>query len=241
MSGFVILASASAAVYLWASTRLAPYTFPWSAPWRVGTNRGWSAAALSATRLFVLVGAAVLVAWPYVQYGVAQPIVHPTVTPVISSASAAGGIPNLTWIWIAFASAAMLGVLAMIPRLRILNRHRAPAPRILRPVRPQDESIQVGKEESPEEWLFDPDPRRAIFASYARFENIMAARGAPRRPHETAFEYLRRLLDRGDSPGEPARALTALFQRVAFSGSRPDESMRATAVQLITALSPGEA
>lgn len=64
----------------------------------------------------------------------------------------------------------------------------------------------------------EADPRRAVVAAYARMEHDLTGVGLPRRPSETAPEYLRRLLVRSPVSRDAAARLTELFQRAKFGG-----------------------
>jgi hypothetical protein len=65
----------------------------------------------------------------------------------------------------------------------------------------------------------EPDPRLAVIAAYARMEDVFARHGLPRRPSETALEFLARALEAVTETG-PARRLTNLFELAMFS-TRP--------------------
>ena len=63
----------------------------------------------------------------------------------------------------------------------------------------------------------EPDPRRAVIASYANMERALASHGMGRRHSEAPLEYLTRVL--GGLSVRPAavRSLTALFEHAKFS------------------------
>ena len=80
----------------------------------------------------------------------------------------------------------------------------------------------------------EPDPRRAVIAAYARLEGALASSGLPRRPAETAEEYVVRVLGALEVSRRPVRELTGLFERAKFSQHPIDEPMRARAIAALT-------
>jgi hypothetical protein len=76
----------------------------------------------------------------------------------------------------------------------------------------------------------EPDPRRAVIAAYARLERALARSGLPRAAHETAEEYVARILDRLEVDRALVRRLTDLFVRAKFSQHPVDEAMREDAI-----------
>jgi Domain of unknown function (DUF4129) len=78
----------------------------------------------------------------------------------------------------------------------------------------------------------EPDPRRAIIASYARMEDVFAHHGLPRRPSEAPLEFLVRALEQVTAT-EPARRLTDLFERAMFSTDVFDRRAQLEAVEAL--------
>jgi uncharacterized protein DUF4129 len=76
----------------------------------------------------------------------------------------------------------------------------------------------------------EPDPRRAVIAAYARLEHALAASGLPRRPAETAEEYIVRILSRLEVEADPVRKLTDLFEHAKFSQHPVDSTMKDEAI-----------
>jgi hypothetical protein len=74
------------------------------------------------------------------------------------------------------------------------------------------------------------DARRAVIAAYARMEHDLSGVGIPRRPSETAPEYLDRVLTRVDVSPEAAGRLTRLFERAKFGGATVDDQMKGDAL-----------
>jgi uncharacterized membrane protein len=63
----------------------------------------------------------------------------------------------------------------------------------------------------------EPDSRRAVIAAYARMEGALSRHGIPRKPSETPFEYLGRVLLDLRAPADAVRRLTDAFERAKFS------------------------
>jgi uncharacterized membrane protein len=74
------------------------------------------------------------------------------------------------------------------------------------------------------------DIRRAIIAAYARMERVLERSGLRRRPSETPFEYLRRVLGDLRVPAEAAQSLTSLFEEAKFSRHELREDARERAI-----------
>jgi Domain of unknown function (DUF4129) len=74
------------------------------------------------------------------------------------------------------------------------------------------------------------DIRRAIIAAYARMERVLDRSGLRRRPSETPFEYLRRVLGDLRVPAEAAQSLTSLFEEAKFSRHELSEDARRRAI-----------
>jgi hypothetical protein len=91
-----------------------------------------------------------------------------------------------------------------------------------------------------EDLLAEPDPRRAVIAAYARMERSLAAHGVPRHEAEAPLEYLDRAARSLDTRHPAARRLlfelTHLFERAKFSAHTVDRTMRDDAIETLTAL-----
>jgi Domain of unknown function (DUF4129) len=81
------------------------------------------------------------------------------------------------------------------------------------------------------------DPRQAILAAYARMEGALTPRGAGRQRHETAMEYLVRVLGRLELEPAPLQRLTGLFELAKFSNHQVTETMRDDALAALGAIS----
>ena len=91
-------------------------------------------------------------------------------------------------------------------------------------------------DETLDDLLAEPDPRRAVIAAYARMERAFAAHGVPRRQFEAPHEYLGRVLAEATGGGRGAARLTALFERARFSPHEVDSAMKNDAIEAIQAL-----
>jgi hypothetical protein len=100
---------------------------------------------------------------------------------------------------------------------------------------PSDELAGV-LDETLDDLLAEPDPRRAVIAAYARMERAFAAHGVPRRQFEAPHEYLGRVLAEATGGGRGAARLTALFERARFSPHEVDSAMKNDAIEAIQAL-----
>jgi hypothetical protein len=100
---------------------------------------------------------------------------------------------------------------------------------------PSDELAGV-LDETLDDLLAEPDPRRAVIAAYARMERAFAAHGVPRRQFEAPHEYLGRVLAEATGGGRGAARLTALFERARFSPHEVDSTMKNDAIEAIQAL-----
>ena len=80
------------------------------------------------------------------------------------------------------------------------------------------------------------DPRRAVIAAYRRMEQTLTAAGLPRRPAETAREYVVHALTSLELCAEPPRTLTTLFERARFSVRPIDVAMRDQAIDALVAM-----
>jgi hypothetical protein len=82
----------------------------------------------------------------------------------------------------------------------------------------------------------EQDPRRAVIAAYARMERLLATYGIPRRPSETPFEYLSRVLIDLHAGATPVFELTALFERAKFSHHAIEPELKDEAIDALAAV-----
>lgn len=238
VAGVICLAAATG--YWWTATRLANYSAPWSAPWRVGQVARLGAVGNASIRLLALGGIAVLLAW---QYGPGPPSGYRTwgyglgwFPPAGSSRSIS--LPDLKWLWLAL----MAVVIGFIVAERIRRRRRTLTTPDLSAA-PDGAELALAPliDESLAALLHEADPRRAILACYAQMERRLARRGIPRKPQETALEYARRLLQLAGAPSEPVTVLTELFHVAGFSKRVVDEEMRQTAIRSLRSVAEASA
>jgi hypothetical protein len=85
----------------------------------------------------------------------------------------------------------------------------------------------------------EPDARRAVIAAYARMEGVLGRHGLLRRPSETPYEYLARVLLELRVPGDSVRRLTDAFERAKFSRHEIDEPRRRDAIAALIAVRDG--
>jgi Domain of unknown function (DUF4129) len=101
-------------------------------------------------------------------------------------------------------------------------------------VEPEDgavaEHVADTLEDSLDDLRAEPDPRRAVIAAFARLERALAASGLPRRPAETAEEYVARILVRLEVERVPVRTLTDLYATAKFSQHDVDDAMKDAAI-----------
>lgn len=115
----------------------------------------------------------------------------------------------------------------------LARRRRAPAPPAAEPVA---EAVVAVLDDALDDLGDERDPRRAVIAAYARMEDVLAEHGLGRRPAETPYEYLARVLTDLRASERSARRLTELFERAKFSTHEVSERMRAEAVGCLTRL-----
>jgi uncharacterized protein DUF4129 len=95
------------------------------------------------------------------------------------------------------------------------------------------DALAEAVDESLDDLRAEPDPRRAVIATYARLERVLASHGLPRRAAEAPFEYLRRMLaDLSVSPAA-GRRLTDLFERAKFSQHAVEPEMKEQAIHAL--------
>jgi len=85
----------------------------------------------------------------------------------------------------------------------------------------------------------EPDARRAVIAAYARMEGALGRHGLLRRPSETPYEYLARVLLDLRAPAEAVRRLTDAFERAKFSHHEIDGARKREAIGALVAVRDG--
>jgi Domain of unknown function (DUF4129) len=91
-------------------------------------------------------------------------------------------------------------------------------------------------EETLDDLVREPDPRKAVIGAYAKMERTLAARGFPREESEAPGEYLARILDVAGASGHSARRITRLFERARFSEHDIDQAMKQDAIDSLSGL-----
>lgn len=128
---------------------------------------------------------------------------------------AGGGGASSSDVSAALAGGALLAaLLVLVGAMVVADRHRR---RVVDVKTTDEERVAEALEDSIEDLRREHDVRRAIIASYARMERVLAHVGSARRPAESPLEYLARILERISAKGPAARALTELFERAKFS------------------------
>jgi hypothetical protein len=126
---------------------------------------------------------------------------------------------------------ALLGLAAA--SFAVARRRRAPAPQAAEPVA---DAVVAVLDEALDDLGDERDPRGAVIAAYARMEDVLAEHGLGRRPAETPYEYLARVLGDLRASERSARRLTELFEWAKFSTHEVSERMRSEAVGCLTRL-----
>jgi hypothetical protein len=168
-------------------------------------------------------GRAVAPVAPAPTAGLAPPAGAPARTPSRGTQSS-----GPTWWEIAgLAAAAGLALLAaqFTRRQRAVTDEDAPAGHLVALL---DDSL--------EDLRRDPDPRRAVIATYARMERGLAACGVNRDPADTPLEYLSHILAAHRVSELAASRLTELFEQAKFSDHVIDEEIRREAIAALEAV-----
>lgn len=84
--------------------------------------------------------------------------------------------------------------------------------------------------------LRDGEPRNAIVAAWARFEQQGAAAGVPRKPWETSSEYVIRILDVAAADSGAVNRLAGIYREARFSPHPITEEHRAAALEALTVI-----
>lgn len=134
---------------------------------------------------------------------------------------------RLSWPALVLAFALVVAAVAWYVASRRRRHDRPPTGRELA------EQLADALDESLDDLRAEADPRRAIIAAYARLERVLAASGVPRRPAETAQEYVPRALGSLTLDPEASERLTSLFTRAKFSLHEIDVAMKEEAIEAL--------
>jgi Domain of unknown function (DUF4129) len=196
----------------------------------------WQEKALVLLSVALLVGVVLGTVWLLAPGGLPRPAEPPASAPGTTppvTVPTPGTPPQAPWLWPAAGVVVLAGGAGLLAARTVgRRRHREAAAATGRAVDRVDGVLA----DSAEDLRAEPDPRRAVLAAYARMEGALAPRGAGRLRHETALEYLERLLARRNLEQEPLRRLTGLFQLARFSDHQITQAMRADAVGALEAI-----
>jgi Domain of unknown function (DUF4129) len=130
----------------------------------------------------------------------------------------------------------LLGLLLVGGALYYVRARSRPAPAPL--VIPDDVKTELSTaiSDAIDDLEREPDARRAVIAAYARMEGVLARRGHARKPAETPFEYLSRILLSLRVRAGAVRELTELFERAKFSTHEIDDTMKQRAISSLVSV-----
>ena len=143
-----------------------------------------------------------------------------------------GGLhtPDAKWLFVL----PLLGLVLAAWFFIVARRRRTPpAAPIAEPVA---DAVVTVLDETLDDLENERDPRRAVIAAYARMEDVLAQHGLGRRPAETPYEYLARVLTELRASERSAQRLAELFEWAKFSTHEVSERMRLDAIGCLTRL-----
>jgi hypothetical protein len=158
----------------------------------------------------------------------------PTTTLALPALPGGGEPPVVStryaWVPVVVVGVLVAGLLAAMVAQALAERRRRVAGQARR------ERLAELVDDTLDDVMAEPDPRRAVIAAWARMERGLAATGLPRRAAEAPFEYVARVL--GEASVRPAavQRLTDLFERAKFSRHTVDRAMRDDAVEALLAV-----
>lgn len=138
--------------------------------------------------------------------------------------------PHFQWLPLAILGSIVVGIGGSMVLLTYRRRREEEAPNAMRV------TVAEVLEETLEDLIREPDPRKAVIEAYARMERTLAARGFPREEHEAPGEYLERILDFVGASGHSARRITKLFERARYSEHDIDQTMKEDAIESLAGL-----
>lgn len=121
----------------------------------------------------------------------------------------------------------------------LLWRQVRASPRRAGAPRPAGRALQEVLDDALDGVISEQDPRRAVIVAWARMEQVLAARGLPRRPSEAPFEYAARAFAELGLPAEGLEGFAWLFEWARFSLNEVTQAMREDAAQRLSALREG--
>jgi hypothetical protein len=135
--------------------------------------------------------------------------------------------PQLAWLPLIVAGA--LVAIAYVALSVAARRRQAPRPRSGIAA-----TLADALDDSLDDLRAEADPRRAVIASYARLERVLAAHRLPRSSPETPEEYLERILPHLEVDSTSIRRLTDLFMWAKFSHHEVRPAMKEEAIAALT-------
>jgi hypothetical protein len=200
----------------------------------------WSEKALLLLVMLLLVAAVAGAVWLFARRDApSQPGPTPSTalrsspaTPPPSAPASPSSPPQAAWLWPTAGLAALAAGTGLLA-LRTVRHRRGPA----NPTGRAPDRLADLVDTTLEDLRVVSAPRQAILAAYARMERTLAPRGAGRQRHETALEYLDRVLARLEIEPAPLRRLTGLFELAKFSNHEVTETMRDDALAALGAIS----
>ena len=138
--------------------------------------------------------------------------------------------PHFQWLPIAILGSIVIGIGGSMMLLTYRRRREEDDPEAMRV------TVAEVLNETLDDLVREPDPRKAVIGAYARMERTLAARGFPREESEAPDEYLGRILAVVGASGHSVRRLTRLFERARFSEHEIDSTMKQDAIESLSGL-----
>lgn len=140
------------------------------------------------------------------------------------------GARTLDWRFVGGAFVVALIGSAYAARLLLRNAYGPDAPD------DPAEAVAAILDDTLEDLRGERDPRRAVIATYARMERVLAVHGLPRQRSEAPLEYLERALEELHASASSASRLTRLFEWARFSHHPVEPGMKEEAIQALEAV-----
>lgn len=141
---------------------------------------------------------------------------------------------------IALTALVLVGILVRLvtSRLRGTRLHKATAARseVIVPPEPDEEEVLTSLDESLERLRLGGDVDDAILECWRRLEGIAETAGIPRRPEQTATEFVVDLLAGTQAPRESLHELARLYREAMFSTHSRGEDDRERAIVCLESL-----
>jgi hypothetical protein len=118
----------------------------------------------------------------------------------------------------------------------IVIRRSRPAAREMPEAEGVEEELAQAIGSSIEDLRREQDPRRAVIATYASLERVLASHGLARSRGEVPYEYLARVLTALQVRENAVLTLTELFEYAKFSPHEIDPAMKDHAIESLVAV-----